>query len=65
MARRMDVAKGSDVQATFDEIKTKYYAPPNVIVNIAGILKDNFLINITEEEFQKVFDVNLKVLLVN
>lgn len=65
LARRMDVSKSSDVAATFDTIKEKYYSPPNVIVNVAGILKDNFLLKISEEDFDKVFAVNLKVILSN
>ncbi|KAK7602146.1 hypothetical protein V9T40_009587 [Parthenolecanium corni] len=60
LARRIDVSKSSDVAATFDTIKEKYYSPPNVIVNVAGILKDNFLLKIAEEDFDKVFAVNLK-----
>lgn len=62
MARRMDVSKSGDVVATFDAVKEKYYSPPNVIVNVAGILKDNFLTKISEEDFDKVFAVNLKVI---
>lgn len=58
----MDVSKSSDVAATFDAIQEKYYGPPNVIVNVAGILKDNFLLKISEEDFDKVFAVNLKVI---
>lgn len=32
-----------------------------MIVNAAGIIKDNFLLNLTEEEFNEVIGVNLKV----
>lgn len=61
MTGRVDVSDSKDVDVVFDNIKTKYYMPPNIVVNIAGILKDNFLLNTPEEDFQKVIDVNLKV----
>lgn len=61
MVTRMDVSNNKDVHAVFDKIMTKYHTAPNVVVNVAGILKDNFLLNISEEEFRDVFNVNLKV----
>lgn len=61
MARRMDVSDSQDVKAAFDNIQSKYYKPPEVVVNAAGIVRDNFLLKISEEDFQKVFDVNVKV----
>ncbi|XKL65320.1 hypothetical protein PGB90_008740 [Kerria lacca] len=60
MARRMDVSDSQDVKAAFDNIQSKYYKPPEVVVNAAGIVRDNFLLKISEEDFQKVFDVNVK-----
>lgn len=60
MVTRMDVSNNKDVHAVFDKIMTKYHTAPNVVVNVAGILKDNFLLNISEEEFRDVFNVNLK-----
>jgi NAD(P)-dependent dehydrogenase (short-subunit alcohol dehydrogenase family) len=38
-----------------------YSKPPSVVVNSAGITRDNFLLKMDEEWFQKVIDVNLKV----
>ncbi|XP_065206525.1 estradiol 17-beta-dehydrogenase 8 [Planococcus citri] len=60
MALRTDVSNGKDVSSTFNNIMENYYTPPSIVVNAAGIIKDNFLLNLTEEDFDKVIDVNLK-----
>ncbi|KAJ0039450.1 hypothetical protein NL108_013552, partial [Boleophthalmus pectinirostris] len=39
---------------------TRYFQPPSVCVNAAGITQDNFLLSLEEEEFDKVIQVNLK-----
>jgi NAD(P)-dependent dehydrogenase (short-subunit alcohol dehydrogenase family) len=46
--------------AISDAIK-HYSRPPSVVVNSAGITRDNFLLKMDEKWFQKVIDVNLKV----
>jgi NAD(P)-dependent dehydrogenase (short-subunit alcohol dehydrogenase family) len=46
--------------AISDAIK-HYSQPPSVVVNSAGITRDNFLLKMDEQWFQKVIDVNLKV----
>lgn len=61
MALRTDVSNSKDVNSTFEKILENYYAPPSIIVNAAGILKDNFLLNLSEDDFDKVINVNLKV----
>lgn len=61
MALRTDVSNSKDVHSTFNNILENYYTPPSIIVNAAGIIKDNFLLNLTEEDFSRVIDVNLKV----
>jgi NAD(P)-dependent dehydrogenase (short-subunit alcohol dehydrogenase family) len=38
-----------------------YSKPPSVVVNSAGITRDNFLLKMDENWFQKVIDINLKV----
>ncbi|XP_055004148.1 estradiol 17-beta-dehydrogenase 8 isoform X2 [Boleophthalmus pectinirostris] len=40
--------------------QTRYFQPPSVCVNAAGITQDNFLLSLEEEEFDKVIQVNLK-----
>ena len=38
----------------------KYSTPPTIIVNSAGITRDQFILKLTNQDFTKVLDVNLK-----
>nr|ABM55596.1 putative hydroxysteroid (17-beta) dehydrogenase 8 [Maconellicoccus hirsutus] len=60
MAIRIDVSNGKEVNDAFNNIIENYHTPPSIIVNAAGIIRDNFLLNLTEEDFDKVLNVNLK-----
>ena len=39
-----------------------YQQTPTIAVNSAGITKDNFLIKLSEQDFDDVINVNLKVI---
>lgn len=39
----------------------QYKKPPSIVINCAGITRDNFLLKLSEEDFNEVIDVNLKV----
>ena len=54
-----NVSNGEQVKAMFDEI-VNIYGHIDVVVNNAGITKDNLLLRMKEEEFDDVIDVNLK-----
>ncbi|MCQ2535881.1 MAG: 3-oxoacyl-[acyl-carrier-protein] reductase [Lachnospiraceae bacterium] len=54
-----DVSNAEDVQKIFDTAKEKF-GSYEVLVNNAGITKDNLMLRMTEEDFVKVLDVNLK-----
>lgn len=41
--------------------QTRYFQPPSVCVNAAGITQDDFLLNMEEDHFDRVIQVNLKV----
>uniref|UniRef100_A0A3Q2FN73 (3R)-3-hydroxyacyl-CoA dehydrogenase n=1 Tax=Cyprinodon variegatus TaxID=28743 RepID=A0A3Q2FN73_CYPVA len=41
-------------------LQTRYFQPPSVCVNAAGITQDDFLLNMDEEQFDRVIRVNLK-----
>lgn len=56
----VDVSMGESVNMAFSDAIQHYGKPPSVIVNSAGITRDNFLLKMSEEWFQKVLDVNLK-----
>lgn len=60
-AFKMDVSKSDSVSNVVEKIMKVYNEPPTIIVNCAGITMDNFLVNMTEDCFNKVIDVNLKV----
>lgn len=58
----VDVSKSSQVNAMFQEIEAKHpqHRFPTIVVNSAGIVRDSFMVKTTEENFDKVIDVNLK-----
>lgn len=54
----------SDVESVSSVLKQvfdKYSAPPTVVVNAAGIIRDNFLLKMSVQDFESVFNVNVKV----
>ncbi|MBI4243774.1 MAG: 3-oxoacyl-ACP reductase FabG [Planctomycetes bacterium] len=59
MALKCDVSNENDIRNTIEKI-TACSNQINVLVNNAGITKDNILLRMTEEEWDKVIDINLK-----
>uniref|UniRef100_A0A8D9F835 Estradiol 17-beta-dehydrogenase 8 n=1 Tax=Cacopsylla melanoneura TaxID=428564 RepID=A0A8D9F835_9HEMI len=57
----MDVSNASTISQALSSIQSKLSTPPNVLVNCAGITRDEFFLKMSEKQFQDVFDVNLKV----
>lgn len=60
-AFHMDISSANSVNGTLKEIIASYKQPPSIVVNAAGIIKDNFLLKMSESDFDAVIDVNLKV----
>ncbi|MBP5325570.1 MAG: 3-oxoacyl-[acyl-carrier-protein] reductase [Pseudobutyrivibrio sp.] len=56
---KADVSNSEDVATMFSEVKS-LLGPVDVLVNNAGITKDGLLLRMTEEDFEKVVDINLK-----
>lgn len=56
---KADVSNADDVANMFSEVKS-LLGTVNVLVNNAGITKDGLLLRMTEEDFEKVVDINLK-----
>jgi len=55
----------SDVESVTKVLKqvfTDYSAPPTVVVNAAGITRDNFMLKMSVQDFESVFNVNVKVI---
>ncbi|XP_044027710.1 estradiol 17-beta-dehydrogenase 8 isoform X3 [Siniperca chuatsi] len=68
MAAVVDVSSKESVKKLVTSIQlmsaspsqTHYFQPPSVCVNAAGITQDDFLLNMEEDQFDKVIQVNLK-----
>uniref|UniRef100_A0AAV2K587 (3R)-3-hydroxyacyl-CoA dehydrogenase n=1 Tax=Knipowitschia caucasica TaxID=637954 RepID=A0AAV2K587_KNICA len=60
MAAHVDVSSKDSVNRLITLIQTRYFQPPSVCVNAAGITQDDFLLSLEEEQFDKVIQVNLK-----
>ncbi len=56
--RKLDVIDGAAVEALIDGI-AKEFGPVSIIVNNAGITRDNLLMRMKEEEWQSILDTNL------
>jgi 3-oxoacyl-[acyl-carrier protein] reductase len=56
--RRLDVASGGEVEALIDAI-AKEFGAIGILVNNAGITRDNLLMRMKEEDWQAILDTNL------
>lgn len=54
-----DVSKPKDAARLFDE-SISHFGKVDIVVNNAGVMKNNLLQNATEEEFDQHFDINVK-----
>ncbi|XP_032515954.1 estradiol 17-beta-dehydrogenase 8 isoform X1 [Danaus plexippus] len=59
-AVELDVSDSKSVQKLLQSTLNIYKTPPNIIVNCAGITKDNWLLKLSEQDYDSVLDVNLK-----
>jgi 3-oxoacyl-[acyl-carrier protein] reductase len=58
IAKSVDLCDGAAVKTAVDEFK-KELGGLDVVINNAGITRDQLLLRLKEEDFQKVLDVNL------
>lgn len=56
----MDVTSLDSVKSVFETIKNVNKKPPTIIVNSAGITRDNYLLKLSEDDFDQVINVNIK-----
>ncbi|MBU0744615.1 MAG: 3-oxoacyl-ACP reductase FabG [Gammaproteobacteria bacterium] len=54
----MDVTKQDSVDSAMEQI-TKKYGAPSILVNNAGITRDNLMLRMSQEEWDQVIDTNL------
>lgn len=59
MAIKCDVSKYDEVEKAIDKI-VEEFGSIDVVVNNAGITKDNLILKMDESEWDQVIDVNLK-----
>ncbi|XP_012059835.1 PREDICTED: estradiol 17-beta-dehydrogenase 8 [Atta cephalotes] len=56
----VQVTDRNSVETAFKHVLEQFSRPPTVIVNSAGIIRDNFLIKLSDNNFDDVINVNLK-----
>lgn len=54
----LDVSAGESIERLFSNIREKF-KEPTILVNNAGITKDNLLMRMKDDEWQSVIDINL------
>ncbi|XP_016658848.1 estradiol 17-beta-dehydrogenase 8-like isoform X3 [Acyrthosiphon pisum] len=59
---QLDVSNAESVTNVLKQVFTDYSAPPTVVVNAAGITRDNFMLKMSVQDFESVFNVNVKVI---
>lgn len=57
---QLDVSDVESVTSVLKQVFTDYSAPPTVVVNAAGITRDNFMLKMSVQDFESVFNVNVK-----
>lgn len=57
----LSVADSTAVNDVMKKIKENFPQPLSIVVNGAGIIRDKMLWKMTEQNFEEVIDVNLKV----
>lgn len=58
---QLDVSDVDSVNNVLKQVFADYSAPPTVVVNAAGITRDNFMLKMSVQDFESVFNVNVKV----
>ncbi|XP_050542221.1 (3R)-3-hydroxyacyl-CoA dehydrogenase isoform X2 [Daktulosphaira vitifoliae] len=57
---QLDICDTDSVNNVIQQICSHYLAPPTILVNAAGITRDNFLLKMSVQDFERVFEVNMK-----
>ncbi len=60
LVKRADVSNNQQVKTAVDEILQEFNGQLDILVNNAGITRDNLLLRMSEDEWDKVIAVNLK-----
>ncbi|KAK2576735.1 hypothetical protein KPH14_005388 [Odynerus spinipes] len=60
VALDVDVTNPHKIAKAFKNITDQFSTAPTIVVNSAGITRDNFLLKLSESDFDNVINVNLK-----
>ncbi|CAL1684896.1 unnamed protein product [Lasius platythorax] len=60
IALNIHVNDRNSVETAFKDVVKQFSKPPTIIVNSAGITRDNFLAKLSDNDFDDVINVNLK-----
>ncbi|XP_072745085.1 (3R)-3-hydroxyacyl-CoA dehydrogenase isoform X2 [Anoplolepis gracilipes] len=60
IALNIHVNDRNSVETGFKDVVKQFSKPPTIIVNSAGIVRDNFLVKLSDNDFDDVINVNLK-----
>lgn len=61
LAVNLNVEDIESVHNALEETIRTFKKPPEIVVNSAGITRDNFILKLSENDFDRVLNVNLKV----
>ncbi|KAL4119659.1 hypothetical protein QTP88_012453 [Uroleucon formosanum] len=57
---QLDVSDAESVTSVLKQVFKDYSVPPTIVVNAAGITRDNFMLKMSLQDFESVFNVNIK-----
>ncbi|KAB1261257.1 Estradiol 17-beta-dehydrogenase 8 [Camelus dromedarius] len=60
-AFQADVSETRAVRRLLEQVQACFSRPPSVVVSCAGITRDEFLLHMSEDDWDRVIAVNLKV----
>ena len=60
LALKLDVTKKADILLALQQIQKKMKRPPDIVINSAGIIRPKSFLNMSEQIFDEVIEVNLK-----
>ena len=59
-ALQCDVSKSDSIRQCFEDVQKHFGCPATMLANCAGITKDGWMVDMTEDAFDRVIQVNLK-----
>ena len=57
--KKFDISKHDEIEKFVDEVCSELDGCPEILINNAGITKDNLSLRMSQKEWQQVIDINL------